>query len=167
LGFQLKSKQETTSSGSTASSNDQDLVNQHSDDLIDFNIPWRLNVRYNFRLDRNYSSILQRDTSVLTQAITFDGDITLFKYWAISIMSGYNMSGARYQDLSFRDFGLRDFTTTNIGVHWDLHCWELSVNYVPFGQRKSYMVQLNVKSALLQDLKLQKRGNLGDSRYLY
>jgi hypothetical protein len=167
LGFQLKSKQETTSSGSTASSNDQDLVNQHSDDLIDFNIPWRLNVRYNFRLDRNYSSILLRDTSVLTQAITFDGDITLFKYWAISIMSGYNMSGARYQDLSFRDFGLRDFTTTNIGVHWDLHCWELSVNYVPFGQRKSYMVQLNVKSALLQDLKLQKRGNLGDSRYLY
>jgi hypothetical protein len=29
------------------------------------------------------------------------------------------------------------------------------------------MGQLNVKSALLQDLKIQRRGNLGDQRYLY
>jgi hypothetical protein len=29
------------------------------------------------------------------------------------------------------------------------------------------MMQLNIKSALLQDLKIQRRGNLGDPGYLY
>jgi hypothetical protein len=48
-------------------------------------------------------------------------------------------------------------------LHWDLHCWEFSASYVPFGARKSYMFQLNIKSALLKDLKLQKRGTLGES----
>jgi hypothetical protein len=28
-------------------------------------------------------------------------------------------------------------------------------------------MQLNIKSALLQDLKIQRRGNLGDPGYLY
>jgi hypothetical protein len=77
------------------------------------------------------------------------------------------MEDPRYRTLQFKDFGLRDFTTTNIGLHWDLHCWEFSFNFVPFGQRQSYMAQLNIKSALLQDLKIQRRGNLGDQNYLY
>jgi glyoxylase-like metal-dependent hydrolase (beta-lactamase superfamily II) len=102
-----------------------------------------------------------------TKTLTFSGDVTLFKHWAISFNSGYDMSNPRYESLQLSDFGLRDFTTTNIGLHWDLHCWEFSANYVPFGQRQSYMMQLNIKSALLQDLKIQRRGNLGDPGYLY
>jgi hypothetical protein len=77
------------------------------------------------------------------------------------------MSNSKYKTLQCKDFGFRDLTTTNIGLHWDLHCWEFTASYVPFGQRKSYMVQLNIKSALLKDLKVQSRRNLGDPGYLY
>jgi hypothetical protein len=114
-----------------------------------------------------WNVLSQRDSVTFKQAVTFSGDVTLMKHFAISFNSGYDMSNPRYETLQFSDFGLRDFTTTNLGLHVDLHCWELSMNYVPFGQRQSYMIQLNIKSALLQDLKIQKRGNLGDPGYLY
>jgi hypothetical protein len=32
---------------------------------------------------------------------------------------------------------------------------------VPFGERKSYFAQLNVKASILEDLKIQRRGSLG------
>jgi len=169
LGFQFRSKNRDNASASNASPTaaEQELIAKNGDNLIDFNVPWSLNVNYNFRIGKVWNPALQRDSLTLKQAVTFSGDVTLFKHWAISFNSGYDMSNARYEQIALSDFGLRDFTTTNIGLHWDLHCWEFSMNYVPFGQRQSYMMQLNIKSALLQDLKIQKRGNLGDPGYLY
>jgi hypothetical protein len=169
LGFQLKSKNknQSTPDMATPSAAESELIAKNGDNLIDFNVPWSLNVNYNFRISQVWNSFSRSDSLVLKQALTFSGDVTLFKHWAISFNSGYDMSNARYENLRLSDFGLRDFTTTNLGLHWDLHCWEFSMNYVPFGQRQSYMMQLNIKSALLQDLKIQKRGNLGDPGYLY
>jgi hypothetical protein len=170
LGFQLKSKnrsQDNASQGNAPSAAEKELIEKNGDNLIDFSVPWSLNVNYNFRLSQVWNTLSQRDSLVFKQALTFSGDLTLFKHWAISFNSGYDMSNPRYSTLQVSDFGLRDFTTTNLGLHWDLHCWEFSMNYVPFGQRQSYMMQLNIKSALLQDLKIQKRGNLGDPGYLY
>jgi hypothetical protein len=114
-----------------------------------------------------WDPVKQRDSLTYKQALTFNGDFTLFKRWSFSFNSGYDMSNPRYNKIEVSDFGFRDFTTTNLGFRWDLHCWEFSMNYVPFGQRRSYMMQLNIKSALLQDLKIQRRGNLGDPGYLY
>ena len=167
LGFQLRSKnkQQTTESQPTAA--EAELIAKNGDNLIDFSVPWTLNLNYNIRMSQVWNVNSQSDSLTFKQALTFSGDVTLFKHWAISFNSGYDMSNPRYQTLELSDFGLRDFTTTNLGLHWDLHCWEFSMNYVPFGQRQSYMIQLNIKSALLQDLKIQKRGNLGDPGYLY
>jgi hypothetical protein len=169
LGFQFRSKNRDSAGGvgSAPTAAEQELIAKNGDNLIDFSVPWSLNVNYNFRISKVWDPTLQRDTLTLKQAFTFSGDVTLFKHWAISFNSGYDMSNPRYEHIALSDFGLRDFTTTNIGLHWDLHCWEFSMNYVPFGQRQSYMMQLNIKSALLQDLKIQKRGNLGDPGYLY
>lgn len=169
LGFRFtsKEKKEPERADKELTPEEQQLIDNSSSNLIDFKVPWTLNLNYNLRLSQVYNRDTQRDSVVLRQAFTFSGDFTLFEKWAISFNSGYSMDDPRYRTLQFKDFGLRDFTTTNIGLHWDLHCWELSVNYVPFGQRQSYMAQLNIKSALLQDLKLQRRGNLGDQNYLY
>ena len=156
LGFQLKSKTRTESGDD---SNDKKG--------IDFSIPWSLNLNYNLRMTPIWDPIKQTDSLTYKQAMTFNGDFTLFKRWSFNFNSGYDMSNPRYDKIELNDFGLRDFTTTNLGFRWDLHCWEFSMNYVPFGQRQSYMMQLNIKSALLQDLKIQRRGNLGDPGYLY
>ncbi len=120
---------------------------------IDFNTPWNLNMKYNLRYAKTWNTAKQMDTTALIQAVTLVGDITILKKWAISVNSGY-------------DFKADKFTPSIVGLHWDLHCWEFSFNMVPFGERKSYFAQLNVKASILQDLKLQKRGSLGtDQNY--
>lgn len=169
LGFRFQSKQRSgpARADKELTAEEQAILDKNNTELIDFSIPWSLNLNYNLRFVKNFDVASQRDTLSITQALTFTGDVTVFKYWALSFNSGYDMSNARYKTIEIRDFGWRDFTTTNLGLHWDLHCWEMSVSYVPFGQRKSYMAQINIKSSLLQDLKIQKRGNLGDQGYLY
>ncbi|MNI72077.1 hypothetical protein D3C85_1450430 [compost metagenome] len=45
----------------------------------------------------------------------------------------------------------------NLAIYRDLHCWDMSVNWVPYGAYKSYSVTIKVKASILQDLKLSKR----------
>ena len=60
----------------------------------------------------------------------------------------------------------KDFTFTSLDLYRDLHCWEMMVNWIPFGNRKSYNFIIRVKSDILQDLKIEKKKNIFDSNYL-
>ena len=128
-------------------------VQQNPNSFVDFTIPWNLSFNYNLRVARTFDAARPRDARELNHAITLDGGVTLFKRWAITLNSGYN-------------FNEKEFTTSNIGLHWDLHCWELSGSVVPFGRFRSFMVQLNIKSPLLKDLKVQRRGTFGNDELL-
>ncbi|MCC6600255.1 MAG: hypothetical protein IT223_06235 [Crocinitomicaceae bacterium] len=132
----------------------QQIIGQNQSSFVDYSVPWTVNMSYNLLLTKTWNMETRRDKNNYTQAATFSGDVTILKRWALTVNSGY-------------DFKAKEFTTTNLGLHWDLHCWELSTSVVPFGIRKSYFIQLNIKSSLLQDLKLQKRGNLGEETLLY
>ena len=125
-----------------------EAVNQNRRDYVDFTVPWSLNLNYTLGLNRTFQTETQRDSSILTQSVLFRGDVTIFTKWKIGIDSGY-------------DIVAREFTPTTINVYWDLHCWEMTFNWIPFGIRQSFSIQLNVKSSLLQDLKLQARGGPG------
>ena len=127
---------------------------QNRDAFVDFNTPWSLALGYNLNLTKVFDPTQQADTNRYTSAITARGDLRVLDRWKVTFNTGYDIVG-------------KDFTTTNLALYWDLHCWELAFNYIPFGVRQSYSLQLNVKSALLQDLKLQRRGNLGESTLLY
>jgi hypothetical protein len=122
--------------------------------LVDFELPWTLDLNYNIRVVPEFIQAEQRFEQKLEQSATFRGSFTLFKKLAFNFDSGYN-------------FDTEKLTTTTVGLNVDLHCWEASATYIPFGDRKSYMVQINIKSAMLRDLKLQRRGNLGDQGLLY
>jgi hypothetical protein len=105
------------------------------------------------RLNKVFDTVQLADTNAITQSVLFNGDLTIYKNWKIGFNSGY-------------DFTAEEFTPTTLNLYWDLHCWELSVDYIPFGFRKSYAVQLNIKASALKDLKLQRRRNLGQSNLL-
>lgn len=128
----------------------QELLNQNRDQFVDFNVPWSLNVNYSLNLNRRWNNQLGEDEDQITQSILFNGDVSLFKRWKIGFDSGY-------------DFVAKELTPTTLNLYWDLHCWELTFNWIPFGFRQSFSLQVNVKSALLSDLKLQARrsGNGG------
>ena len=110
--------------------------------------PWNMRLDYNVNLARQWATELARDTSVVTHALSARGSVNVTKRYKVDIQTGY-------------DLARREFTPTNLNVYVDLHCWELSFNWIPFGVRQSFSLRLNVKSALLRDLKLEARGSEG------
>jgi hypothetical protein len=114
----------------------------------DAGAPWNARLDYNVNLSRQWASELQRDTSVVTHALSARGSVNVLKRYKLDVTTGY-------------DLARREFTPTNLNFYVDLHCWELSFNWIPFGVRQSFSLRLNVKSALLRDLKLEARGSDG------
>ncbi len=130
---------------SDLSSADKEFLIRNPEAYIDFEIPWSLRMGYNL----SYSHPVNRDPSV-TQTVQFSGDLALSEKWKVNFESGYH-------------FESKEFTQTTITVARDLHCWTMRFWWVPFGRFQSYNFTINVKSSLLQDLKLERRKPFFDS----
>jgi hypothetical protein len=76
--------------------------------------------------------------------MNFDGSINITQNWKGQFRSGW-------------DFQKNEVSYTSITLLRDLHCWQMSFNWVPFGRYQSYYFRINVKSAMLQDLKYEQR----------
>jgi hypothetical protein len=113
-------------------------------DYVDFDIPWSVNIDYSFRYDK--PGFVARKTS----SIRMSGDISITPKWKIGLNSSY-------------DFVAKEFSATNISVYRDLHCWEMKIGVVPFGNYKSYYFTINAKSSILRDLKWDKRKSWRDN----
>ena len=139
VGFTLKSKVKTQEKQSDYGSEQElEYIRANPEAFIDFNVPWTLNVNYNIR----YAKPLFE--SSIIQTLNFNGDFSLTDRWKLGFNSGY-------------DFEAKDLSYTSVDIYRDLHCWEMSFHWVPFGQRQSYLFTIKVKSAILQDLKLTRR----------
>ena len=119
-------------------------IQNNPDQYVDFNIPWTLRIQYSInRTKRGF------EDSNIRQSFQFSGSLGLTDKMQITFNSGY-------------DFESKDFTTTQVGVSRDLHCWSMNLDWVPFGRFQSYFFSIKVKSSLLQDLKLEKRRSFLD-----
>tara|TARA_R110002049_G_scaffold251627_2_gene426004 strand:+ start:482 stop:3022 length:2541 start_codon:yes stop_codon:yes gene_type:complete len=125
------------------SEDDLDYINSNLDQYIDFNVPWAFGVSYVI----NYNKPRLEET--ITQTLNFNGELKITDKWKVDFNSGY-------------DFERKDITYTNVNIYRDLHCWEMSFNWIPLGFQKSYNVTINVKASVLQDLKLNRRRNYYD-----
>ena len=123
-----------------------DIIYGYPNSYVDFNVPWNLRVSYTFRYTKPYNE------SQITQTLNVSGELNITKKWKISVATGY-------------DIEAKQMSPTTIDIYRDLHCWEMSLHVVPFGQHKSYAFQINVKAAMLQDLKLNKRRSWFDNFY--
>ncbi len=120
-----------------------DYVSFNPDDYYDFNIPWTVNVAYNFDITRG--TFDNPDTIVTTQALRLNGDFNLTPNWKFAVNTGF-------------DFVQMLPSLTNLTVIRNLHCWELSFNWTAFPvQFQQFLIELKVKSSVLQDLKLTRR----------
>lgn len=140
IGFSFNSKVNSNANESSNYGTEEELeyIRANPEAYIDFNIPWNLRVNYNIRYSK------PQYQSDIIQTLNFNGDFSLTPKWKIGFNSGY-------------DFELKDLSYTSIDIYRDLHCWEMSFNWIPFGPRQSYLFTIKVKSALLQDLKLTRR----------
>lgn len=117
------------------------LLNSDPSAYIDFNVPWNATFNYNF----SYSNSLSG--AQITNTIMFNGDVSITPKWKVQFNTNYDLKTAKLS------------SATSFAIYRDLHCWDLSIQWVPFGYYKSYNVTLRVKSDILQALKLSKRSD--------
>jgi len=129
---------------SNLSEADKKTILQSADQYVDFSIPWNLRLNYNI----TYSKVGHLPSTVV-QSLRVNGDFSLSEKWKIQYNTGY-------------DFQENEFTQTSFSLTRDLHCWTMSLNWVPFGQFQSYNFFIAVKSSLLKDLKLNRTRSFYD-----
>jgi len=109
-----------------------------------FNMPWTFSVSYSL----NYVPSIIKTT--IDQTLSFRGSVTVTKKMSATFQSGY-------------DFNAKKITMTNIGITRDLHCWDMSLNWVPNGTLQSWNFLIRVKAAVLGDLKYERRKDFHDT----
>lgn len=120
-------------------------------EYVDFNIPWSLRLMYNINWNRSQSS--GRATALepnITQTIRTSGDVNITDKWKIGFSTGW-------------DFTQKEITQTDIRIFRDLHCWEMNLNWTPFGRFTSYSMDIRVKASVLRDLKYNRRRSFWDN----
>ncbi|MCJ7449034.1 MAG: hypothetical protein MUO72_15230 [Bacteroidales bacterium] len=110
----------------------------------EFDVPWTMNVSYSL----NYSK--PAFTSMITQTLSVRGTITLTKKMSITYNSGYDFTGKK-------------ITMTQIQISRDLHCWDMSFNWIPIGYMKMWTFSIKVKAPVLADLKYERRKDYHDN----
>jgi hypothetical protein len=113
-------------------------------------MPWNLNIDYSLIMSNLFNISIQEFEPNLTQTLRFSGNISFTEKWKFTFTSGYDLEK---NELSY----------TSLNLVRDLHCWEMSLNLIPFGLYKSYTFSIHVKAAMLKDLALPMRRNWIDN----
>ena len=119
---------------------------------VDFTVPWSLQFGYTFNYNSRYNYRDESFDRTYVQSFNVSGTVNLTPKWRIGFRTGY-------------DFERNEITYTSVDLYRDLHCWEMTLNWIPFGFRKSYNLTLRVKSQVLQDLKITKRTHHLDNAF--
>jgi len=131
-----------------ATAENLEFIERNPNLYVDFNIPWNVNISYNFGLNR-----LGLQPASIIQTLNATGDLSLTPKWKASLQTGF-------------DFEALSPSITTVSLFRDLHCWDMSFNWTPFAgnrQRASnYSFTLKAKSSILQDLKLSRRRSFVD-----
>ncbi len=154
IGSSFRSKQGSSDTPAVKEGREQerDIVMANYTNYYDFNVPWSFNFNYNFGMRRGSTN--NPDTLVISSnSITLGADVTITGKWKVDVAAAY-------------DFSKNSLVYASMNVIRDMHCWVLSFNWVPFPlERQTYAIQLNVKSQVLQELKLSRKKNVFDSAF--
>ncbi len=114
--------------------------------FVDFKIPWNLAGSFSMQYFKRYDPAERREKADYTATVQFHGDFNVTPKWKIQFNSGY-------------DFKQKEVSLTRFSIYRDLHCWDMSVGWVPFGRYQSYNITIRAKASILQDLKLTKQNS--------
>ncbi|HDL19212.1 MAG TPA: LPS-assembly protein LptD [Bacteroidetes bacterium] len=106
-------------------------------------IPWTANFSFSYN-ERRFNP----EKVIKSIWLNLDGNLKLTKKWRIQYHAR--------MDLKKKSLISQDFR-----IYRDLHCWEASFTWTPTGPYKRYYLRINIKSSMLKDIKLEKRGGRG------
>lgn len=113
--------------------------------FVPTDIQWSLSLSYSiqYRSGSTFDYEKMYYKMELTHNLNISGSINFGNGWKASATTSY-------------DFRAKKFTYTNFNVTRDLHCWNMSASFVPFGPYKSYNFHIGVNASMLADLKYDK-----------
>jgi len=139
--------------------NENDRLKEKKEDIalgsqstyMPFTVPWRFSFNYTLFYTNDYRPDSKGvNKGMVNQALSLGGSLTLTEKWNMDVNTNFDIQAMKFS-----------FTTINISRN--LHCWAMSFNFVPFGDRKSYSFNLSASSAMLRDLKIQKQNSWRDN----
>jgi hypothetical protein len=113
----------------------------------EFKVPWSLTLNYSIRYgygDFN-PEIMEYDRE-LTHNLSISGNIKFTPTWSASFSTYYDITNNKWNYM-------------NCSISKDLHCWQMSISFVPLGKYKTYDFMIGVKSSMLKDLKFEKESD--------
>jgi LPS-assembly protein len=120
-----------------------DYMRQNPSEFVDFNVPWQISLSYSLF----FREVLKPDYSGFkpdfSSNVRFDGSFSLTPKWNFS-MSGYY------------DFDTKKLQTFQLSINREMHCWQMSLSVTPIGLTRYFSFSLSPKSAILQDLKINR-----------
>jgi len=122
---------------------------QIAEGYVKTEIPWSLTLSYTLRyadlahtIDNFIESKMQYKMG-LTHNLSISASLGLGSGWKASMTTSYDINNKKW-------------SYTNFNVSRDLHCWNMSASFVPFGPYKSYTFHIGVNASMLADLKYDK-----------
>lgn len=105
------------------------------------NVPWQVGLNMNYSYSKSYSYANEQLNVKHNhiQTLSINGSIALTKALNISFNSGIDLSKMK-------------LTTTTFNATYDLHCFNISVMWVPFGTWESWSFRIAAKASALSDL---------------
>ena len=119
----------------------------------DFSLPW--NFGFNYAVNYSISYVNNGTTGYrknVTQTIGFNGSLNLTPKMGVTFQGGF-------------DIMKKKLTTSSISISRDLHCWQMSFSWIPFGFHRSWSFNIGVKASSLADLKYDKSESMYDNMY--
>jgi len=129
------------------SGRDQDASVQEG--YVKTEIPWSVTLSYSIRYAdlahtiENFNEAKMQYKMGLTQNLSISASLGLGSGWKASMTTSYDITN-------------KQWSYTNFNVSRDLHCWNMSASFVPFGPYKSYTFHIGVNASMLADLKYDK-----------
>ena len=105
------------------------------------NIPWSLSFNYNYSYSRSYQFANERLETKHNhvQTLSMSGSLRLTKAMSFNINTGFDLTKMK-------------LSTTQISATYDLHCFAISVSWVPTGQWESWSFRIAAKASALSDI---------------
>jgi lipopolysaccharide assembly outer membrane protein LptD (OstA) len=128
---------------------EMEQIQQNRDQYFRWDNKWSVNLDYTFHYTNAYQQSLDKYNRDVIQTLNFNGSVNVTDKWKFRVRSGY-------------DFKQKELSYTSLNIYRDLHCWQMSFNWIPYGGYKSWNFTIQAKSSLLQDLKLEKKKDFRD-----
>ncbi|PUZ21770.1 LPS-assembly protein LptD [Chitinophaga parva] len=142
-------EQQNTDAAALAQKQQATAMRTNPADYVDFDIPWKVDISYSLSYNKSFSLATGQGVTTFTQAVTLNGDFSLTPKWKLGAQSSINLNNFQPQ-------------YSNLYVSRDLHCWQMSINVVPYGFLRSFSITIQPKAGILRDLRVNRAKSFYD-----